>query len=148
MVRSEILPNGTTLLVKEVHVAPVVALNLWVGTGSADECAQHAGISHFLEHMLLKGREGDPQGFLTRTVQGAGGYLNAATGCDHTAFYQVVPARHWREVLEAQAETLRAPVFADVDVDSERSVIVEEMKMSERNPSAFAWRRRGHCSST
>lgn len=141
MVRSEILPNGTTLLVEEVHVAPVVALNLWVGTGSADEPAQHAGVSHFLEHMLLKGREGDPRGFLTRTVQDAGGYLNAATGCDHTAFYQVVPARNWREVLEAQAETLRSPVFAEVDIDSERSVIVEEMKMSERNPSAFAWRR-------
>jgi zinc protease len=140
MVRSETLPNGTTLLVEEVHVAPVVALNLWVGTGSADESAEHAGVSHFLEHMLLKGREGDPQGFLTRTVQDAGGYLNAATGCDHTAFYQVVPARNWREVLEAQAETLRSPVFAEVEVDSERSVIVEEMKMSERNPSAFAWR--------
>jgi zinc protease len=141
MVRSEILPNGTTLLVEEVHVAPVVALNLWVGTGSADESAELAGVSHFLEHMLLKGREGDPQGVLTRTVQEAGGYLNAATGCDHTAFYQVVPARHWREVLEAQVETLRSPVFARAEVDSERSVIVEEMKMSELNPLGFAWRR-------
>jgi len=141
MVIREILPNGTTLLVEEVHVAPVVALNLWVGTGSADESAELAGVSHFLEHMLLKGREGDPQGLLTRTVQQAGGYLNAATGCDHTAFYQVVPARNWREVLEAQVETLRSPVFAQAEVDSERSVIVEEMKMSELNPSGFAWRR-------
>jgi zinc protease len=141
MVKREILPNGMTLLVEEVHVAPVVALNLWVGTGSADEPARHAGVSHFLEHMLLKGREGDPRGVLTRTVQDAGGYLNGRTGCDHTAFYQVVPAHHWSEVLEAQSETLRSPVFAEVDVDSERSVIVEEMKMSERNPSAFVWRR-------
>ena len=141
MVRCEILPNGTTLLVEEVHVAPVVALNLWVGTGSADEPARHAGVSHFLEHMLLKGREDDQRGLLTRTVQDAGGYLNAQTGCDHTAFYQVVPAHHWSEVLKAQIETLRSPVFAEADVDSERSVIVEEMKMSERNPSAFVWRR-------
>ncbi len=141
MVISEILSNGMTLLVEEVHVAPVVALNLWVGTGSADESARHSGVSHFLEHMLLKGREDDPQGLLTRTVQDAGGYLNAATGCDHTAFYQVVPARNWREVLEAQAETLRSPVFAEAAVDSERSVIVEEMKMSELNPSGFVWRR-------
>ncbi len=141
MVISEILPNGTTLLVEEEHVAPVVALNLWVGTGSADESAQRAGVSHFLEHMLLKGREDDPRGLLTRTVQDAGGYLNAATGCDHTAFYQVVPARNWREVLEAQVETLRSPLFAEAEVDSERSVIVEEMKMSELNPSGFAWRR-------
>jgi len=141
MVISEILPNGMTLLVEEVHVAPVVALNLWVGTGSADESARHSGVSHFLEHMLLKGREDDPQGLLTRTVQDAGGYLNAATGCDHTAFYQVVPARSWREVLEAQVETLRSPVFAEAAVDSERSVIVEEMKMSELNPSGFVWRR-------
>ena len=140
MVRSEILPNGTTLLVEEVHVAPIAALNLWVGVGSADEPAHHAGVSHFLEHMLLKGHEADPLGFLTRTVQEAGGYLNARTGCDHTAFYQVVPAHHWREVLDAQIKTLHSPVFAEADVDGERSVIVEEMRMSDRNPSLFAWR--------
>ena len=126
---------------QEVDVAPVVALNLWVGAGSAHEPAQYAGVSHFLEHMLLKGREGDPRGFLTRTVQEAGGYLNASTGCDHTTFYQVVPAHNWREILDAQVETLRSPAFARADVDSERSVIVEEMRMSELNPSTFAWRR-------
>ncbi|MFH1688651.1 MAG: pitrilysin family protein [Candidatus Eisenbacteria bacterium] len=130
-----------TLLVDEVHVAPVVALNLWVGTGSSDEPALLSGVSHFLEHMLLKGSEDDPRGPLARTVQDAGGYLNARTGCDHTAFYQVVPALHWAAVLEAQAEMLGSPVFDEASVDAERSVIVEETRMSELNPPVFAWRR-------
>jgi zinc protease len=141
MVRSEVLPNGMTLLVDEVRVAPVVALNLWVGTGSSDEPPLLSGVSHFLEHMLLKGSEDDPRGSLARTVQDAGGYLNARTGCDHTAFYQVVPALHWAAVLEAQAEMLGSPAFAGASVDAERSVIVEETRMSELNPPVFAWRR-------
>ena len=141
MVRSELLPNGMTLLIDEVRVAPIVALNLWVSTGSADEPAPLSGVSHFLEHMLLKGGEDDPRGLLARTVQDAGGYLNAATGNDHTSFYQVVPALHWSAVLEAQAGMLGSAVFDSASVDAERAVIVEETRMSELNPQVFAWRR-------
>jgi len=141
MVRSETFPNGLTLLVEEVRVAPVVALNLWVGVGSADESERVSGVSHFLEHMVLKARPGEERGPLARTVQDAGGYLNASTGCDHTTFYQVVPSLHWSAVLEAQAEVLGSPHFTEEPVDAERSVIMEETRMSELTPSVFSWRR-------
>lgn len=140
-VRKEVLANGLTLLVAETRIAPIAALSLTVRTGSADDPPGLGGLAHFLEHMILKGgREGSP-GRLARAVQDVGGYMNAATGLDQTTFYEVVPVPHWPDVLEAQVDTLLSARFERADVDSERSVIVEETRMTERDPSSFLWRR-------
>jgi len=137
----EILPSGMTLLIDETHVSPIVALALWVRSGAADEADEHSGVSHFLEHMLLKDSGGDISGTLAGIVQDAGGYMNARTGLDHTAFYQVVPSRSWRDVLASVHSTLEGASFAEEDVRSERRVIMEEAKRAERDPSVFVMRR-------
>jgi zinc protease len=128
-----------TVIVDEMHVSPIVALARWVRAGSADEPGEHSGVHHFLEHMLLKGT-GDRQS-LASLVQGAGGYMNARTGLDHTAFYQVVPSEAWRSVLESVERVLAATVFAESTVDTERRVVIDEGNIAERDPSMFTWRR-------
>jgi zinc protease len=115
-------------------------MSLWVGTGSADDPDEQAGLAHFIEHMLFKG--GDRPGLdLAAVVYGAGGYVNAMTGCDHTTFYQIVPSDHWREVFAAQAAVVAWPGFRREDVSVERGVIVEEARSAESRPDGFLWRR-------
>ncbi len=139
-VHREVLPNGVRLLVRELRTAPVVAMSLWVGTGSADDPDEQAGLAHFIEHMLFK--DSDRLGpDLATVVYGAGGYVNAMTGCDHTTFYQIVPSSHWREVFAAQAAVIAFPVFRPEDVSVERAVIVEEARSAESRPDGFVWRR-------
>lgn len=140
MIRHEILPSGLRVIVRELHTAPVVALNLWVAAGSMDDEEGLTGSAHFVEHMLFK-RAPLGGADISETVQEAGGYLNAATGCDHTTFYQVIPSDSWRAVLDAQATSAVSPAFNPADVETERSVIVEEARSGERDASRFVWRR-------
>jgi zinc protease len=141
MVHREILPNGLTVVVRELPGAPAVALNLWVRSGSGADPDGIAGVSHFLEHLLFKGRGEDGPLDLALEVQAMGGYLNAETGVDHTAFYQVVPVEGWRRVLDGQARVVSSPDFDSAAVEVERKVIVEEARSSERDPWGFLWRR-------
>ncbi len=139
-VHTEVLDNGVRVVVREMYTAPVVSLNLWVGTGAVDDPDGSEGIAHFIEHMLFKpdGRSGTD---LAREVYGAGGYVNAMTGADHTTYYQVVPSATWRAVLEAQASVVRSPRFAPDEVETERAVILEELRSGEANPETLVWRR-------
>ncbi len=141
MVHREILSNGLRVLVRELRGAPVVALNLWIGTGSADDPDELSGLSHFAEHVLFRPGPGPGAVDLAETAQDAGGYLNAETGCDHTVYYQVVPPERWADVLAAQGGAVARPAFEPRDVEDERSVIVEEARGAEADPSSFLWRR-------
>ena len=119
----------------------MVALNFWIGTGSADDPDGLFGLAHFVEHMLFKRGADERILDLAETVQDAGGYLNAATGCDHTVYYQIVPPDRWRDVLAAQAGAVVSPPFELRDIDGERSVIVEEARSAEADPASFLWHR-------
>ncbi len=138
-----VLANGLRLIIRQMRSAPVVALNLWVGSGSADEPGDLSGISHFMEHLLFKGTD-DENGRrveLATQVHEAGGYLNAETGCDHTMYYQVVPSDGWREILVASIRAVSEPAFVESEVEAERAVVVEEARSGENDPSVFVWRR-------
>ncbi|MFH1502563.1 MAG: pitrilysin family protein [Candidatus Eisenbacteria bacterium] len=141
MIRRAELPNGLRLIVREMRTAPVVAMNLWVGSGSSDDPEELSGISHFMEHMLFRGTDAEGGIDLAREVHDAGGYLNAETGCDHTMYYQVVPSVRWKGVLRAVVEAASSPAFRAADVDGERGVIVEEARSGESDPGTFVWHR-------
>ena len=78
-VKKEILPNGLTVLIKEDHSSPVVAIVTWVKAGYFNEPDSLTGISHLLEHMYFKGTEKRGTGEIARETRAAGGYLNAGT---------------------------------------------------------------------
>jgi zinc protease len=141
MVHRETLPNGLTVVVRELPGAPAVALSLWMRSGSGADPEELAGVSHFLEHLLFKGRGSSGPRDLALEVQAMGGFLNAETGVDHTAFYQVVPVESWTRVLDGQACVVSSPDFDHAAVETERKVIIEEARSSERDPWGFLWRR-------
>src|ERR1700719_3768081 len=87
-----ILPNGLTIIVQEDRSAPVASVQAWCSKGSIDE-DQHlgAGLSHILEHMLLKGTKTRSANQIAQSIQVVGGYINAYTSFDRTVFWIDVP---------------------------------------------------------
>ena len=93
------LDNGLTLIVKEVHTAPIAAVDIWVGTGAKNETPDETGISHFFEHMLFKGTVKRKVGEIAQEIKAVGGYQNAQTSLDTTHYFVVVPSEKkstWR----------------------------------------------------
>ena len=136
----EVLPNGVVLIAQEQRAADVVALQLWVRVGGRDEAANELGLSHYLEHMLFKGTPTRPPGSIDRMIEGLGGQSNAGTTQDFTHFDVVLPARDLKAGLELLADIAVNASFEQSELDAERKVVFEEMRLSEDNPDRFMLR--------
>jgi zinc protease len=130
----EVLPNGARLIVQEHRTADIVALQLWVGVGGRDEGPAEQGFSHFAEHMLFKGTDTLPRGFVDREVEAVGGRTNAGTSYDYTYYYMLLPARRVVRGIEVLADIAVNASFEADELDRERDVVFEEMRLGEDNP--------------
>ncbi len=130
----ERLPNGVSLLIKENHSVPLVAVDFWVATGSSRERDSEAGISHFLEHMFFKGTPTRPVGEMDRQIKSLGGYNNAATSYDFTHYYVVLPSEHADLALEILTDALLNMELPVEEIERERNVILEEIARKEDSP--------------
>ncbi len=130
------LDNGMIGLVKEDHSAPVVSVQIWVGTGSIHEGDQlGAGLSHYVEHMIFKGTPTRSKpGEIARSIHDLGGQINAYTSLDRTVFHADLPARHWREALEILGDAVMNPTFPEEECKKEKQVILRELSMGNDNP--------------
>jgi len=129
------LPNGIRVLVAEMPETRSVSMAIYVGIGSRVETKNDAGTSHFLEHMLFKGTAKRPTAAdISQEIESRGGVVNASTDKEVTVFWSRVPARHYLVALDVVADMLRAPVLRATDVESERRVIVEELRMYRDQP--------------
>ncbi len=137
-VRREVLANGLTVLLREDHSAPVVAVNTFVNAGYFDETDDLSGIAHVLEHMFFKGTERHAVGEISKATKAAGGYLNAGTIYDHTSYYAVLPASGFAAGLEIQADAYASSVIDAKELAKELEVIIQEAKRKADNPSAVA----------
>lgn len=129
------LPNGLTVLLQSDHSAPVVSIQIWVGTGSIHEDTYlGAGLSHFVEHMIFKGTPKRPTGAISRAIHDAGGKINAYTSFDRTVFYTDLPSRHWELGLDVLIDALRFADFPAEECQREKEVILREMAMGYDDP--------------
>lgn len=129
------LDNGMVCLLKEDHSAPVVSVQIWVGTGSIHEGDQlGAGLSHYVEHMIFKGTPTRKPGEIAKAIHGMGGQMNAYTSLDRTVFHTDLPARHWRDALETLADAIMHPLFPEDEWRKEKDVILREISMGNDNP--------------
>ena len=134
------LANGLTVLVKKDSRFPLVSLRLYVHAGSAYESPEDAGISHVLEHMVFKGTDNRPKGQIARDVEGAGGYLNAATSFDYTVYKTDMTREHWKTGLDALKDMAFHPTLDPEELEAEKEVIVAELKRGEDLPSQRLFR--------
>jgi zinc protease len=137
----EVLPNGVVLIVQEHRASEVVALQLWVRVGGRDEEPSELGLSHYLEHMLFKGTPTRPPGSIDRLIERLGGQSNAFTSFDATRYDVILPAQHLQAGLELLADIAVHASFEQSELDAERKVVFEEMRLTQDNPDRFLLRR-------
>jgi zinc protease len=133
-VQKYILDNGLTVLLKEVHSAPIISWWMLYRVGSRNERTGQTGISHWVEHMLFKGTDKFPAGELDRTIDRYGGTWNAQTFMDYTAYYETLPANRVDLALEIEADRMINARFLAEEVEAERTVIISERQGSENSP--------------
>lgn len=122
------------VLLKEMHKAPVISFWLLYRVGSRNEPTGRTGVSHWLEHMMFKGTEQFPAGYLDKAIDREGGAWNAQTSTDYTAYYETMPADRIDLALRAEADRMVNARFDPAEVDTERTVIIAEREMSENSP--------------
>ncbi|MDI6794040.1 MAG: pitrilysin family protein [bacterium] len=130
-----VLDNGMVVILKEMHTAPVVALQMWVKAGAVtEEEYMGAGISHFVEHMLFKGTEKRGVGEIARIIRGAGGDINGYTAPDQTVYHISIASRQWETALEVMADAVMNSSFDPEELTKEQEVILKEINMNEDDP--------------
>lgn len=132
------LPNGLTVVFEQQRQAPVVAFQVWVKVGSADETPDEVGLAHLHEHMLFKGTAKRGLGEIARSVEAHGGEINAWTSFDQTVYHVVMASRHAWQGLEVLADAVQHSAFDAGELSREIEVVCEEIKRSLDMPSRRA----------
>ena len=132
------LPNGLTLVGERDADARSATVGFWVKTGSRDESAEVAGVSHFLEHMMFKGTSRRSPEQINLEFDAMGARYNAFTSEEETVFYGAVLPEFGPRILELLADMMR-PALRNGDFDMEKKVIIEEIAMYDDRPSSQTW---------
>jgi zinc protease len=128
------LPNGITVLTKEMQSAPVVSFWVWYKVGGRNEHIGITGVSHWVEHMMFKGTPTMGKGQMDRMVAENGGTFNAFTSYDWTAYFETLPADRLDLAIRIEADRMVNSLFDPDEVASERTVIISEREGSENEP--------------
>jgi len=131
------LDNGLSVVLVEDHSAPVVALNVWVRTGSADEKPEQWGMAHVHEHMLFKGTERRGVGEIAATVEGAGGNINAFTSYDMTVYHITMASQDAAVGVDVLSDAVLHSTFDAGELAKEEEVVIEEIRRSDDTPDSM-----------
>jgi len=129
-----VLPSGLTILVETLPYVRSVALGFYLRSGSAVESEEHGGASHFLEHLVFKGTAKRSTTEIAQVIDILGGDVDAFTGKEYTSFYAHVLDEQVDTALDLLTDIVVSPRFTADDLESERSVILEEIRMVEDTP--------------
>src|SRR6266850_6040322 len=128
-IRKEVFANGLVLITEPMRTLRSVALGVWMKRGSRHESSDQNGISHFIEHLLFKGTETRSAKDIALVIDSVGGQMDAFTTKEHTCFYFKVLDRHLDIAIELLSDIVRHPKFLPEEIEKERKVIYEEIKM-------------------
>lgn len=130
----QVLGNGLRVVSEKVPYVRSVSVGVWVGSGSRYEPESEAGISHFIEHLLFKGTKNRSARQIAEEVDSVGGQLNAFTGKEYTCFYCRVLDEHVSLALDLLSDMVQNSLFKEEDIEKEKGVITEEIRMYEDAP--------------
>lgn len=134
MYRQALLDNGVYVLTEDMPNVRSVVMGVWVDVGSRDEPPDEAGISHFIEHLMFKGTRKRTARDIAEALDAVGGQLNAFTTKEYTCYYARVMDEYFDLSLDVLVDMVLGSRFAPEDIDRERNVIAEEIKMYEDTP--------------
>lgn len=122
------LPNGLKVFSSLDRATPNVSVQVWYGVGAKDDPTGRSGFAHLFEHLMFKATRDMPAETIDRLTEDAGGFNNAFTADDMTAYYEVVPANHLERLLWAESQRMGSLVVDDAVFKSERDVVKEELR--------------------
>ncbi len=132
------LQNGLRLLTAPMPGMRSASIGLIFTVGSRYETPAQAGISHFIEHMLFKGSQHYPTArHISEAIEGVGGNFNGSTDKELTGYTARVPGEHLPAIMEVLADMVRRPLFDPVEIEKERSVIIEELSSTRDDPQEW-----------
>ena len=134
----KVLSNGMTLIFEKRKI-PVVSVSLAVRHGGINESENEKGISHFIEHMLYKGTPNRDAKKIADEIEKRGGELNGFTDEMITVFWCKMPSKHLNVALEVLSDMVKNPLFDNNELEKERKVIFEEIKMRKDNPIIYSF---------
>ena len=135
------LPNGVRVVTDRMEGVASATLGVWFGAGSRHERVEQNGVAHFLEHMAFKGTERRTARQIAEEIEDVGGYLNAYTSRESTAYYARVLQEDAPRAFDILADILRNPTFVAEDLEVERGVILQEIGQTLDTPDdiVFDW---------
>lgn len=134
MIKKYTCSNGVRIVLESIPTVRSVAIGVWIGTGSRSENEQNNGISHFLEHMFFKGTSTRSAREIAESFDSIGGQVNAFTSKEYTCYYAKVLDEHANHALEVLADMFFNSTFDKTEMDKEKNVVLEEIKMYEDTP--------------
>ena len=134
LVRRTVLPGGIRVVTEAMPTVRSVAIGIWVGVGSRDETPAVAGSAHFLEHLLFKGTPSRSALDISAALDEVGGEMNAFTSKEHTCYYARVLDRDLAVGVDVLVDMVSSSLIRSADVESERTVILEEIAMRDDDP--------------
>ena len=132
-----VLNNGIKVITEEIPYLKSVSIGIWVTTGSRDEQPHENGISHLIEHLLFKGTERRTALDIAKEIDSVGGTLNAFTGREYTCFYAKVIHKNLSLAIDLLSDIFLHSLMDQKDVEKERMVILQEIKMVEDTPDDY-----------
>src|SRR5215475_573533 len=143
-VRRSILPGGLRVVTESLPAVRSAAVGIWASVGSRDEDLDHAGATHYLEHLLFKGTSKRTALEISAAMDAVGGELNAFTAKEYTCYYARVLDADLPLAIDVLADMVTGSLLEPNEVEAERAVILEEIAMTDDDPSdtvheAFGW---------
>lgn len=138
MVITKQLDSKIRIVMEEIPYVQSVAIGIWVRTGAVDEDRKYSGISHFIEHMMFKGTENRSAKKIAGDIDRIGGQINAFTGKEATCYYVKAIYSNYKQAADVLVDMLSASLFAKEEMNKERQVICEEIKMTKDTPDELA----------
>src|SRR5947207_9775262 len=133
-IKQTTLDNGLTIITEQMSHVRSASVGIWVRSGSRHEAATLNGISHFIEHTLFKGTRNRTSREIAVESDAIGGHVDAFTSREVAAYYVKVLDEHLPRAFDLIADLVTAPLFDDSELDRERNVVMEEIKMVEDTP--------------
>jgi predicted Zn-dependent peptidase len=134
-VRRSVLPGGLRIVTESLPAVRSAAVGIWASVGSRDEGLDHAGATHYLEHLLFKGTSKRTALEISSAMDAVGGELNAFTGKEYTCYYARILDADLPLAVDVLVDMVTGSLIEQKDVDAERGVILEEIAMNEDEPS-------------
>ncbi|HEV8376583.1 MAG TPA: pitrilysin family protein [Candidatus Polarisedimenticolia bacterium] len=133
------LSNGLTVVTERMPNLRSISLGVWLKKGSRHESARENGISHFIEHLLFKGTAHRSAKEIALTIDSIGGHIDAFTTKEYTCFYAKVLDEHLPVALDLLSDIVLHPRFDPAEIEKERKVIFEEIRMVDDTPDELVY---------